>query len=61
MSKFPRNQVLEFPIFSRHGRSRKAVGPVYMNLNINTSVHVKERHRLFVVLRDDLTMNAKRA
>ena len=29
-------------------RSRKAVGPVYMYLNINTSVHVKERHRLFV-------------
>ena len=28
-------------------RSRKAVGPVYMYLNINTSVHVKERHRLF--------------
>ena len=28
-------------------RSRKAVGPVYMNLNINTSMHVKERHRLF--------------
>ena len=27
-------------------RSRKAIGPVY-NLNINTSVHVKERHRLF--------------
>ena len=27
-------------------RSRKAVGPVYMYLNINTSVHVKERHRL---------------
>ena len=29
-------------------RSREAVGPVYMYLNINTSVHVKERHRLFV-------------
>ena len=28
-------------------RSRKAVSPVYMYLNINTSVHVKERHRLF--------------
>ena len=28
-------------------RSRKAVGPVYMYLNINTSVDVKERHRLF--------------
>ena len=28
-------------------RSRKAVGPVYMYLNINTSMHVKERHRLF--------------
>ena len=28
-------------------RSRKAVGPVYMYLNINTSVHVKECHRLF--------------
>ena len=28
-------------------RLRKAVGPVYMYLNINTSVHVKERHRLF--------------
>ena len=28
-------------------RSRKAVGPVYMYLNINTSVHDKERHRLF--------------
>ena len=28
-------------------RSRKAVGPMYMYLNINTSVHVKERHRLF--------------
>ena len=28
-------------------RSRKAVGPVCMYLNINTSVHVKERHRLF--------------
>ena len=30
-------------------RSRKAVGPVYMYLNINminTSVHVKERHSL---------------
>ena len=32
-------------------RSRKAVGPVYMYLNINTSVHVKERHRLFVKCR----------
>ena len=29
-------------------RSLKAVGPVYMYLNIDTSVHVKERHRLFV-------------
>ena len=29
-------------------RSRKAVGTVYMYLNINTSVHVKEHHRLFV-------------
>ena len=28
-------------------KSCKAVGPVYMYLNINTSVHVKERHRLF--------------
>ena len=28
-------------------RSRKAVGPVYMYLNINTTVHDKERHRLF--------------
>ena len=28
-------------------RSRKAVSPVYMYLNINTSVHVKEHHRLF--------------
>ena len=28
-------------------RSCKVFGPVYMYLNINTSVHDKERHRLF--------------
>ena len=28
-------------------RSRKAVGPVYLYLNINTSVHIKECHKLF--------------
>ena len=33
-------------------RSRKAVGPVYMYLNINASVHVKGRHRLFEKSRD---------
>ena len=29
------------------GGRRKAIGPVYKYLNINTRVHVKERHRLF--------------
>ena len=27
-------------------RSHKSIGPMYMYLNINTSVHVKECHRL---------------